>query len=226
MSKIYFILLLLIGFSSCSSDSEEVMSEETLTEADLFVASKEFQNYQNFLMDDAKMMRKVMKRLSTNKRDKLKELRTAALNAKTENEYNQVMSEINDLLDMDYASRIDKLAKARYELFKDVDIPNSEIYKAVQRYNVAYQQEPVTRSEDETTCLYGCYTSYLAASGDCEYEPIGGWDVTVGDNSNNGDWDDDWYDDEPDTDYVNWCEYRGCMMEAENNYDDCVSMCG
>lgn len=230
MNKILFILLMmLIGFSSCSSESDELMTEETLTEADLFVASKEFQNYQNYLMDDARVMRKVLKKLSKGKLEELNELRKAALDAKTEIEYDNVMADINKLVNFDYAARIDKLAKAKYEIFKDVNIPNSEIFKAVQRHN-AVQLEPMTRSSsDEQACLHGCYTSYLAASGDCEYEQIKGWDVTDGDYDdyfNNGDWDDDVYDDEPDSDYVNWSEYRGCILNAEMNYDDCVSMCG
>lgn len=221
MNKILFIfLLMLIGFSSCSSESDELMTEETLTEADLFVASKEFQNYQNYLMDDARVMRKVLKKLSKGKLEELNELRKAALDAKTEIEYDNVMADINKLVNFDYAARIDKLAKAKYEIFKDVNIPNSEIFKAVQRHN-AVQLEPMTRSSsDEQACLHGCYTSYLANSGDCEkeYERLDSW---AEGGVNNGEWNDG-----QETNYLDWCDYRGCIMSAEIEYDNCVSMCG
>lgn len=209
MNKILFILLLmLIGFSSCSSDSEEVMVEEPLTEADLFVASKEFQNYQNFMKDDAKMMRKVLKSLPKSKLEKLNELRMVALNVKTEQEYNEVMSEINGLLKFDYAARIDKIAKTSYEMFKDVDIPNSEILKAAQRYNVANVTETMTRSYEERKyeeCMYDCRNIYLDEIEECEYSSLY---TTI--------WDKEFFD---------WNKYRGCVMMAEMNQETCEASC-
>ena len=108
----------------------------------------------------------------------------------------------------------------KYEIFKDVNIPNSEIFKAVQRHNAA-QLEPMTRSSsDEQACLHGCYTSYLANSGDCEkeYERLDSW---AEGGVNNGEWNDG-----QETNYLDWCDYRGCIMSAEIEYDNCVSMCG
>lgn len=204
---------MLIGFSSCSSDSEEVMVEEPLTEADLFVASKEFQNYQNFMKDDAKMMRKVLKSLPKSKLEKLNELRMAALNVKTEQEYNEVMSEINGLLKFDYAARIDKIAKTSYEMFKDVDIPNSEILKAAQRYNVANVTETMTRSSEELQyqyCIDSCYSIFLYEYGTCESISYYGWDATI---------------EEEVIDYQAWGEYRNCIMNADFNYETCISSC-
>lgn len=209
MKQMTFILLLmLIGFSSCSSDSEEVMSEETLTESDLFVASKEFQNYQNFMKDDAKVMRKVLKGLPKSKKEKLNELRMAALNVKTEQEYNEVMSEINGLLKFDYAARIDKIAKTSYEMFKDVDIPNSEILKASQRYNVGNVTETMTRSSEELQyqyCIDGCHNIYISDWLSCEsieYREETGEII-----------------------YEEWGKYRGCVLAAELDYDNCVANC-
>ena len=40
------------------------------------------------------------------------------------------MEEINNILNIDYSARINKIAFAKYKLYKNVNIPNAEILKA------------------------------------------------------------------------------------------------
>ena len=160
MSKIYFILLLmLIGFSSCSSDSEEVMSEETLTEADLFVTSKEFQNYQNFMKDDAKMMRKVLKGLPKSKKERFRELLDSLPKFKTLEQRDMILDEIGAVLKIDYKGRYKKIEQYTIDLKKGVSFSNAALFSAMQRRAANSVSVPVTRSSDEPTdmeCHYEC----------------------------------------------------------------------
>jgi len=211
--RLTYLLLMLISISSCSHETEDFTNEQSITEADLFIASEKFQNYKNFIVDDAKMMKKIMKSLSKNKREKFNDLRSQASKCINPDEYNKLMEEINNILNIDYSARINKIAFAKYELYKNVNIPNAEILKAFQRYNSSNHENPITRSYEEQeyeNCMKSCYSFYLSDVNLCIYAPYYGWDLTLPDEYQ---------------DYLDWCEYRRCIMDAEDNHYNCTQAC-
>lgn len=150
---------MLVGFSSCSSDSEELMTEETLTEADLFVASKEFQNYQNYLMDDAKMMKKVLKGLSKQKKERYHNLLDSLPNYRTIKHRDQILNEIGNLLGINYKLRLYRIEANSNKLREKINFTNAELLSAMQRRNANALNSPVvvnSLEERYEKCISNC----------------------------------------------------------------------
>lgn len=68
MKKYIFLAALMgIGLSSCSSEHEDAMADD-ITEADVFVASEQFQEFQQVMQKDDLMMKKKLKKLNKSER--------------------------------------------------------------------------------------------------------------------------------------------------------------
>ena len=224
MKKYLFLAaLMVIGLSSCSSEHEDAMADD-ITEADAFVASEQFQEYQlaqrmywNELRDSLKKLNREEKKMYVNLLDSASHTADIYL-------HDRLVAQLSQLVGIDYNKRFALLLEARNKAFQNVSIPQEEYLKAVQRYNIKMASYQLTRSDSESACVSNCYLIFQMAAGLCESAKIEGWSFEPDYTS--------WYELDPDErptilpeSYINWCEYRACLMNAEMEFDSCKSGC-
>lgn len=125
-----FILSLL--FIGCYTDHET--QEVTLTEADLFVSSTE---YQKFSSEVNNFSHKIYERLSTlsdEEREKLDKISTAIKSSKKSDETLTLIKELQELMGIDYIAHSQKMQELSKNLFKNQKFTSEEFTKAIRKH--------------------------------------------------------------------------------------------
>ena len=202
MKKYLFLAaLMVIGLSSCSSEYEDAMADD-ITEADVFVASEQFQEFQQVMQKDDLMMKKKLKKLNKSERNKYLALLDSLIKSNQQKQKMQIVNQINSLLDIDILERYGLLAASINRITSNLPVSKSALIKAIQRYNVkAYTRASSNPSEGKYyECRELCLKQYEYAVLECDctewYEPI----------YSNG-----------------YCIY--CIMQAEINKEVCDANC-
>jgi len=205
------LLMIFLVFLQASCNDENAMPIEKPTEADVFVASEQHQKYQMILIKDRKRMNSIVNSMSKNQRKQYTTLLDSVVHTKTVEVQNELVTKLTKLTGVDYEARVVELMKARTMAFKGVRLDKQDYIKAIQHYNVRVYKKNITRNTfAEDVCAKNCESSYLCEIGTCKGIQIKGWDFT----------------DEKDVEeYNDWCVYRECVMNADYNYEVCLSNC-
>ena len=169
--KKYFTIVAIAGLMlcGCSSDLDEG-TVSNVTEADVFVASEKYQDYQSLVQREVKAMRKTLKGLPKGERREFHQLSSAMREAKSYDDLMAIEDKMGDIIGMNCKGSFERIAKARMEAFKGVRLSKESLLMAVQKYNALNQPIEMTRSGLEITkeeCLQACETVYITVFYHC-----------------------------------------------------------
>lgn len=143
-------VLMIITFCSCSNDRIDDLSSE-ITEADIFVASEDFQSYQTLSKNCSRQVFKILKGLSRSERLEFDDLVKKAKKTEDYKELMELEKKIGQILGIDYSAMLADLYEARQQLFNGSEFTGESLLKALQKYNKLHKSVPLTRSEYEMT---------------------------------------------------------------------------
>ena len=215
----------LLCFTSCDNQGDDVSSADSITAADIFLSSAQYQEYEAFTKQDSKKMKNALKALSRSERQRYAELMKMITPDISEDAYQAVVDEIYELTKIDIDSRVKKQFVARAKCFQGTNFKKGELLKALQK-KFANAKTVMTRSSNsEEACMRECQYAYDAFLSEC-YDNIDDDDYsgTPFDETMNFEYID------PSLvkrimEYENWAETRSCLMEAEGFYDLCMADC-
>lgn len=141
------ILTILCG---CSNDQNDDYAGE-ITDADIFVASEQFQTHQTQLKNCARQVYKIWKGMTRSERMEFDDLVKQATKAKDYNELMCIEKKLSQILNFDYSGMLADLYENRQQLYEGVKFNNESLLKAIQRYNKKNRFLPMTRSWYEQT---------------------------------------------------------------------------
>ena len=176
--KKYLTIVAIAGLMlcGCSSDLDEGAVSD-VTEADVFVASEKYQNYQSLVQREVKAMRKTLKGLPKGERREFHQLSSAMREAKSYDDLLAIEDKMGDIIGMDCKESFERIAKARMEAFKGVRLSKESLLMAVQKYNALNQPIEMTRSGLEITkveCYAACDQIYFHVFNEC-MDRYDGW---------------------------------------------------
>lgn len=125
----------------------------------------------------------------------------------TDDDYNYIVSEIQQLTGINTDARLRKLHEARVKLLSNVTFSKQDLLKAMQRHCLNRKPIALTRSIEEVSreeCLHTCENIYASVYSQCD--PTNGY--------GSGHYD-----------YGLWCQTRYCEMLASEAYDECAMRC-
>ena len=208
--KFLFIFATILCCLSCNNDSDSFDVEE-VTAADLFLVSDEFKEYEQVVKEDSRIVRNALKVLTADEKRRYFTLMKSASPEMTDDEYNVVVAEIQELTGIDTDARLRKLHEARVKLTSKMTFSKTELLKAMQRQCLNVKKVTMTRSSNENNtsdCLHTCENVYASVYSQCD--PTDGYGP--GHNSTH-------------IDYDLWCQTRYCEMLASDAYDKCAMGC-
>ena len=208
----------LLCFTSCDNQGDDVSSADSITAADVFLASAQYQEYEAFTKQDSKKMKNALKALSRSERQRYAELMKTITPDISEEAYQAVVDEIYELTKIDIDSRVKKQFVARAKCFQGTNFKKGELLKALQK-KFANAKTVMTRSDvSEEACLAECRREYNNAIADCYEIPFSyvgtPFDETM----------------EPEVleellEEHQWAMIRSCISCAEGDYDLCELRC-
>lgn len=202
-------------FVGCNSDVKEsgTVLEDSVTSADVFLASERGQEYMNVLQQDCNMIRKVFKALTKQEQEKYLELSKRLLESGDNMDlFVSIADSIKTLTGINVKDRIDILYEARHKAMNNVTFTTEELLQAMQRRNLKSVNKTFTRSYGEIDveyCKFRCNDVYARVYSEC--------DPTDGRGPTNEDY--------TGIDYDLWYQTRYCAILASDAYDACVASC-
>lgn len=198
---LFFTVMMTLLICSCSNESTEATNEK-ITEADVFVASEEFQQYQAEMRKDSKMLHSIVKKLSKADKKAYASLLLEMKSTKNMEKREQLMTEVSKILNIDYKERLRGLTKLSTTMLKGKSFSNKELVMAIQRHNVkaSGQVQPQDYYGELAywICRDKCQSDYMSAIFDCDSK-FPGWD--------------------------NMGSRSACYSDAELDRDYCLSDC-
>lgn len=163
---------------SCTNESSEVANEK-ITEADIFVASEAFQQYQSEMRKDSKMMHGIVKKLSKADKKAFVSLLRQMKSTKDLEGRKKLMNEISGIIKIDYSDRISKLLTLSEDVFKDKSFSNKDLISAIQRHNIKsggiVNPQDFYSEQAYWECRDYCYNTYMVAILQCDHA-YPGWE--------------------------------------------------
>lgn len=205
-----FIVAVLCCFSCGHSDSD-AFDSESVTDADMFLVSDDFKQYEQIVENDRRMVRNALKALTDEEKKRYFTLMKSTYPEMTDEVYYTIISEIRVLTGIDTDARIKRIHKARVNLISKITFPKKELLKAMQRQCLNMKALKLTRSSDEidrSECLNRCSNVYSGVYSVCD--PTGGSGPGAVSSEE---------------DYRLWCQVRYCEMLAMEAYDECAMGC-
>ncbi|MCM1163315.1 MAG: hypothetical protein NC339_03575 [Muribaculaceae bacterium] len=201
--KHYFIILLatVLLCTSCTQEMVDINDSTDITEADLFLVSDDFKQYERIVKEDGRILKNALKALTQEEKERYFSLMNSASLDMTEEEYVNIVSEIKELTGIDTDARLHKLHDARMNLISKITFSKVDLLKAMQRHCLNMRAIPRSRSTSEADteeCLYECSQIYWQVFTSCK--------PAYGSNSS-------------------WEDGKYCEMVASAAYDDCAKHC-
>lgn len=203
----YLLFIAIILLSSCEQTELNTDNSDTITEADLFLESEDFKQYAQIIKDDGRIIRNALKSLTAEEKERYFCLLRSASPEMTDDDYNYIVSEIQQLTGINTDARLRKLHEARVKLLSNVTFSKQDLLKAMQRHCLNRKSIALTRSTEEVSreeCLHQCSNIYAQVYNACD--PTGGYGSGH-------------------SDYELWCQTRYCEMIASDAYDECAMGC-
>ncbi|MCM1163842.1 MAG: hypothetical protein NC339_06310 [Muribaculaceae bacterium] len=207
--KFLNLLLLFVFCISYSNSANISTEEEVITEADLFLVSDDFNQYERIVKEDGRILKNALKALTQEEKERYFSLMHSASLDMTEEEYVNIVSEIKELTGIDTDARLHKLHDARMNLISKITFSKVDLLKAMQRHCLNMRTIPMSRSISEASteeCLYDCSLIYTQVYSTCD--PTDGYGPGA-----------------PDPNRDLWNETKYCEMVASAAYDDCAKYC-
>lgn len=203
MNNNFLVLLIVTIFVLGCKERDGEILPSSLTDADAFVVSEQFQEYQTMIYQDHLEFDSIYKGLTKEQKDSL--IKCVAHFKLSNNGMvrEKCINQINGILGIDILERIEKHVEMKANVFRNVNISKKELLLAIQRYNLRRQE---TRSNDNEY-LYGQCREYCekmrqvaVSSCDC----------------------DEWFSSNP---IVSNSECIACHMDAEIQWEQCKADC-
>ncbi|MCM1163310.1 MAG: hypothetical protein NC339_03550 [Muribaculaceae bacterium] len=215
MKNYLFIFLATVLFCiSCTQEMVDVSDSTDITEADLFLVSNDFKQYERIVKEDGRILKNALKALTQEEKERYFSLMNSASLDMTEEEYVNIVSEIKELTGIDTDARLHKLHDARMNLISKINFSKVELLKAMQRHCLNMRAIPRSRSTNEADteeCLYDCSLIYNRVYSSCD--PTDGYGP--GHNPK----------DDIDTKRELWEGTKYCEMIASAAFDQCAIYC-
>lgn len=206
--KLFMFLLAGMCLTSCSQSHLDVDDATEVTEADLFLASDEFKQFEKMLKEDSKIVRNALKVLTNDEKARYFELIGSVYPEMPDEEYNVLVAEIKQLTGIDTDKRLRRIYEAKMELKSKITFTKKELLDAIQRHCLTIKSVTLSRSTNEVgsdECYYSCeiqyWNAYYGCDGDEIYNPT---------------------DPHPTTE---WEIARYCEFQAQKAYDECAKWC-
>lgn len=201
-------LLAAICLTSCSQSHLDVDDATEVTEADLFLASDEFKQFEKMLKEDSRIVRNALKALTKDENARYFELMGSVYPEMSDEEYNVLVAEIKQLTGIDTDKRLRRIYEVKTELKSKMNFSKKDFLDAMQRQCLNMKHRSLSRSTNEVgsdECYYNCEQEYWTTLYGCDanadtHNPCPG---------PNDEWDKSRY-----------CEYK-----AQKNYEICVHGC-
>ena len=122
--KKYFTIVAIAGLMlcGCSSDLDEG-TVSNVTEADVFVASEKYQDYQSLVQREVKAMRKTLKGLPKGERREFHQLSSAMREAKSYDDLMAIEDKMGDIIGMDCKGSFERMPRHGWRLSKVSGFP-------------------------------------------------------------------------------------------------------
>lgn len=218
----------LLCFTSCDNQGDDVSSADSITAADVFLASAQYQEYEAFTKQDSKKMKNALKALSRSERQRYAELMKMITPDISEDTYQAVVDEIYALTKIDIDSRVKKQFVARVKCFHGTNFKKGELLKALQK-KFANAKTVMTRSDvSEEACLAECRHEYEESLAACYKDPYDDdidYTGTPFDETMNFEYIDPSLLEKWIKEHKEWANTRACIICADMEYDICAGMC-
>lgn len=223
MKQFVMMIFAFATFMACGDDNNGT-TERILTDADMFVASEQFQEYQEVVDRDRSEIRSIVNRMSAKEKKRYIMLLDSAVHTDSHMRQTNFVRQLTMMTGINYSHRALVLYNAKNKAFKNINICRTDYLRALQRYNIRIDLQNKTRSIDnESQCLTNCMTSYRIATSACEYCGIGNWDLSAV--NPNDDIDEIIRKNLDRLEYEQWCDYRTCILNADLEYEQCEDKC-
>lgn len=209
--KNYIIFLTTLLFCCISCNDHEIRGDEPITEADLFLASDEFKQFEQVIINDSRITRNALMALTVEEREQYFSLMKKATPNITNVEYDSIVAEIKRITGIDTDARLRKLHNAKIRLFSKTTFSKTDLLKAMQRQCLNIKNITLTRSTDEinsSDCLHSCENIYAAVYRMCDSTDGYGPGLVLNEE-----------------DYKIWYQTRYCEMQAMEAFDECAVGC-
>lgn len=219
--------ILTIGFlcsfcvvTSCDISNEGHNFNKISNDAEIFVYSNKFIEYEAFVTKESKQLKNAIKVLSKSEKETYNRLIKKVTPRITEEEYKRVITEIYKIINIDIDNRLKRLFLARYVCFYGTTFSKVEFLRALQIKNANKGIVATRSSVSELACLDMCNSAYYSSTYSC-YSQDSSFAGSPFDEEMN-----------IDPDFLNrimetkeWAEIRTCLLDAETNFIFCKSQC-
>ncbi len=211
MKKYLFLAaLMVIGLSSCSSEHEDAMADD-ITEADAFVASEQFQEFQQSMRKDVTLIRERIQKLTKVEKEELRKALTTS--AQSVEDVNSACMLASEMLNIDYKQHIADRMADYISTFSGKTFPTQELLKAIQRYNTTAIRVQLTRSGSNEAARMECENYCGALYSEVYYSCLGDYvDYSYPEHN--------WNEDQR-----AWLTFWNCTEQAEWATADCFDSC-
>lgn len=153
MNNNFLVLLIVTIFMLGCKERDGEILPRSLTDADAFVASEQFQEYQTMIYQDHLEFDSIYRDLTKEQKDSLKKCVTHFKLSNNGMMREKYIRQINGILGIDILERIERHVEMKANVFRNVNISKKELLMAIQRYNLRRQE---TRSNDNEYLYSQC----------------------------------------------------------------------
>lgn len=215
-------VVIVMSLHSCQTDSgyDNVIQENNLTEADLFVASEAYKNLEKEIKKNLRRRKNAIDKFSKEEKKQYQQLRKKLSKSDTRVE---AQVQLNILLGYDEEASYDRIDSLVWKVYKGTNFTRLELIRARQKRQMNQITISTRDTDSEQRCIDDCNTNATDADMECQHTYYA--EVQNAENSMS-DWEKLMYPER--LEYLKQLARNSrdeCVRQVDKDREDCVKDC-